>query len=147
MKHFRAKGSRKRFDARLIDLGEILIRRTRHKNAQQSHTKKLLDKSKKKMNLDPSLLAWIGKTDYKAYLETRHWNKKRHEAIKFHEGKCSECGMDRYLQVHHLNYDSLGNEAMSDLLVLCRDCHSLLHEKDGVIAMDVLSVEFREMFS
>lgn len=30
------------------------------------------------------------------------------------------------LEVHHLNYDSFGNERMSDLRVLCRDkCHPI----------------------
>ena len=34
---------------------------------------------------------------------------------KFHSGQ---------LNVHHRNYDSFGNERMSDLQVLCRSCHS-----------------------
>lgn len=42
--------------------------------------------------------------------------------------KCSKCGIRQKLHVHHLNYDRLGNELQSDLMVVCNNCHNWFHE-------------------
>lgn len=31
------------------------------------------------------------------------------------------------IHVHHLDYDSIGNERFTDLMVVCVDCHEKLH--------------------
>ena len=49
-------------------------------------------------------------------------------------------------QVHHLHYRTLGKERMSDLRVLCKDCHSVEHE-NKYRATDPLSVEYRAMMT
>lgn len=32
------------------------------------------------------------------------------------------------IHVHHVDYDRIGNERFSDLMVICADCHSMLHK-------------------
>ena len=36
------------------------------------------------------------------------------------------------VQVHHKNYERVGNELESDLLTLCRNCHARYHDKIDV---------------
>lgn len=67
--------------------------------------------------------------DYKAYLQTEHWQKVRR--LKFQEiNKCQLCGSTKRLEVHHNSYKNLGLEEkhLEDLTVLCHDCHSTFHQ-------------------
>ena len=64
--------------------------------------------------------------DYAKYINSSKWKKKRKRKLKQVGYKCERCGYTRYsrrLEVHHLHYDSFKNERMSDLEVLCSDCH------------------------
>lgn len=64
--------------------------------------------------------------EYRAYLQTEHWKSKRKEALSHYGCICSKCnnyGND----VHHLTYERLWGERLSDLQVLCRDCHYAVH--------------------
>ena len=66
--------------------------------------------------------------EYEEYLQSVKWIKKRNEALRKSDYECSNCGNQLNLQVHHLNYNTLGNESQSDLLVLCSFCHSQIHK-------------------
>jgi 5-methylcytosine-specific restriction endonuclease McrA len=62
------------------------------------------------------------------YLRSWHWQvvrwKKRTQAIFWHGVvKCEKCGSRKRIQVHHINYRSLGKEKMSDLQLICNLCH------------------------
>lgn len=63
--------------------------------------------------------------NYKQYLLTRHW-----AAIRFdlRDEKCFICNR-KGAQVHHVNYDRLGQEEPEDLVVLCGLHHMELHGK------------------
>ena len=65
---------------------------------------------------------------YKRYLLSDEWKGKA-QLIKETYGKCSLCGSNKFLNVHHRNYDNLYNEKLTDLICLCRDCHSKYHNK------------------
>lgn len=67
--------------------------------------------------------------DYSLYLETEHWNTKRTEALNHYGAACVFCGSPTGLQVHHRNYERVGFEFMSDLVVLCGRCHKKHHGK------------------
>jgi len=87
---------------------------------------------------------WRGK--YKEYLKSKQWLIKRKSAIKYYKGRCCRCGSKYRLEVHHLNYSRLGNEKMSDLLLLCADCHRIEHEDNPqVITTDYMSEQFRDI--
>ena len=64
---------------------------------------------------------------YPEYLMTTHWHWVRYRKLAQARFKCERCYSTTLLQAHHLNYDRLGNERMSDLVVLCRGCHQQAH--------------------
>jgi len=64
---------------------------------------------------------------YIAHLNSRKWKTIRKTAIKLADGKCSECESTKRLEVHHLSYDSFGDELQEHLSVLCIYCHRKVH--------------------
>ena len=71
------------------------------------------------------------KGKYDKYINSDTWKKTREYALDKHGRKCTICGSTTHLDVHHLNYNHLGCEAKNDyddLCILCRSCHSKLHE-------------------
>ena len=66
---------------------------------------------------------------YSEYLQTDHWQSIRKQALKRARFKCALCSSDGVLHVHHKNYDHLGEEMSSDLIVLCQPCHEKFHDK------------------
>jgi 5-methylcytosine-specific restriction endonuclease McrA len=60
---------------------------------------------------------------YQEYLATEHWQHVRAAALWAVRGRCVLCGSEQGLQVHHVNYDSLGHETPDDVTVLCSRCH------------------------
>jgi hypothetical protein len=66
---------------------------------------------------------------YQEYLMTDEWGKLRgmklHEAGHRCQGWCQK--NHPLLDVHHITYDRLGDELMSDLRILCRHCHQGVH--------------------
>jgi len=70
------------------------------------------------------------KDNYAEYLQSKAWKQIR--AMKLSAvGKCQVCGSKYNLDVHHNSYEHVGDEKnhLNDLVVLCRDCHSLFHSK------------------
>lgn len=63
--------------------------------------------------------------DYRKYMQSEAWKEKRQAKLDACRGKCEcEGGCTREAtQVHHLHYDSLGNESLDDLQALCPKCH------------------------
>jgi 5-methylcytosine-specific restriction endonuclease McrA len=64
---------------------------------------------------------------YKQYLNSAKWGEIRKLALKVANHRCAECGTGNRLHVHHLTYARLGNERITDLQVLCKDCHWTAH--------------------
>lgn len=68
--------------------------------------------------------------NHKKYIKSEDWNIKRKAKLKEAEYKCQLCSANETeLHVHHNNYNNLGHEEMSDLIVLCKECHSRFHNK------------------
>ena len=44
--------------------------------------------------------------------------------------QCQKCKTAKNLVVHHINYERLGHEKLSDLVTLCKSCHKKVHEED-----------------
>jgi 5-methylcytosine-specific restriction endonuclease McrA len=78
----------------------------------------------------------LERVDYYAYLKSKKWAKKRRKALFKAKHKCECCGATEELHVHHLSYKRLGKEPLSDLKVLCRNCHCNVHENDGKALSD-----------
>jgi len=82
--------------------------------------------------------------NYKAYLRTSHWFRKRKAALDHYGSKCSECGYTKHLQVHHKTYANIGNEQMEDLQVLCSVCHKLKHRLYIKAILEYLKIIYAE---
>lgn len=66
----------------------------------------------------------------KEYLNTKHWRQLRKDLYCYRNGNCQKCHihiMFTGARVHHLNYDSMGHEHFSDLMLLCDECHAEIH--------------------
>lgn len=54
------------------------------------------------------------------------------EIIKHcHDYSCAFCGSDQDLQCHHRDQD-ITNNHISNLLILCADCHQMMHPEISV---------------
>lgn len=60
--------------------------------------------------------------EYTSYMQSPAWQRKRLQILNRSGGRCETCGRAA-TQVHHLTYERLGNEYMSDLLAVCEPCH------------------------
>lgn len=65
---------------------------------------------------------------YSQYLRSDWWKSQRERALGFYGNRCAICDADDRLDVHHRTYANRGWEPIRDLIVLCRDCHTLFHE-------------------
>lgn len=79
-------------------------------------------------------LFWTLKYDFDI---DRHENIKKWLFLKskmiYDKKYCEICGKDNFLQVHHILPRSSHPELSLDienLMVLCKDCHKKIHEKD-----------------
>lgn len=64
---------------------------------------------------------------YGAYLRSRHWRRLRAAKLAEVGERCESCGIRGIVQIHHVTYERLRREELSDLQVLCRDCHNDAH--------------------
>lgn len=77
------------------------------------------------------ILSSLKSMPYKSYLKTEHWQHFRKEVIEHYDGKCAVCNSEKDLNVHHRSYKNRGRETFNDVVLLCRDCHSKIHEISG----------------
>ena len=70
------------------------------------------------------------KDEYYAYLRTPAWQDKRSKRLVLDNFTCQKCGAKKtLLDVHHINYERVGNEDIyRDLITLCRECHKEIEE-------------------
>jgi len=73
----------------------------------------------------------LGFKSYKDFLKSYIWQEKR-KAIFIRRGNsCERCNSNKNLQIHHLNYDNVGNENKNDVIILCKKCHEEEHGKQN----------------
>jgi hypothetical protein len=70
------------------------------------------------------------------YLKSDAWRRKTLRVLdranflcESVDDKGNRCGNEA-TEVHHLTYERVSNELLSDLIALCRDCHSKMHGKN-----------------
>ena len=73
----------------------------------------------------------FSKSDKKEYMESNDWQIIRLKAMKRDDYECQVCRGINRLEVHHISYERLGAERLSDLVCLCRNCHQQIHDKYG----------------
>lgn len=65
---------------------------------------------------------------YSEYIQSVEWKRKRKWFLAFWNNRCSLCYEQGGLDVHHRTYERLGNELLSDCVVLCKSCHERHHK-------------------
>lgn len=71
----------------------------------------------------------IYSSEYLRYLASPEWQAKRQTLfVKGGKARCYCCNRARRnLEVHHLTYANLGNEQPGDLVLVCPNCHDIIH--------------------
>lgn len=64
------------------------------------------------------------------YLKSVEWYKLKQLKLK-ETDCCVVCGSSQNLELHHITYQRLGNEILTDLAIVCRSCHQTIHDKLG----------------
>ena len=72
----------------------------------------------------------FNKEEYNQYLNGKKWRAKRLQVAKRAKFTCEKClkVVKKGFHIHHLTYKRFGNEKLSDLVFLCKDCHEELHK-------------------
>jgi 5-methylcytosine-specific restriction endonuclease McrA len=67
---------------------------------------------------------------YYEYLTSDKWKILREKVKERDEYLCQECKIEKAEEVHHLNYDNIFNEKLSDLISVCTECHKKIHQTE-----------------
>ncbi len=71
------------------------------------------------------------KAEYHRYLASREWALLKQQLRLRSAGKCERCVAGAYEQTHHVTYERLGREELSDLLAVCEACHAFLSARSA----------------
>ena len=67
------------------------------------------------------------------FLRSAVWQDMRRRVMTRAGGMCEGCQVRRAVQVHHRNYDrKFGREMLFDLVAVCRECHTAIHNPDDL---------------
>lgn len=77
---------------------------------------------------------WFDKTSkqYLRYLHSKEWRALREQVIARCNKVCERCRLFPVSEVHHLTYDRVYHEELTDLQGLCEDCHAFLHGEQAL---------------
>ena len=71
------------------------------------------------------------KRRYQEFMASDEWKHIRSLKLDLASHRCETCGGTERLDVHHLTYDRFGgDELLTDLRVLCRECHQTVHGRE-----------------
>jgi len=64
----------------------------------------------------------------RVYLNSHHWHfmrwlKKMQARFYYGSVCCEKCGSRERIQIHHITYQRIGREWLSDLQCICGNCH------------------------
>jgi DNA-binding Lrp family transcriptional regulator len=69
--------------------------------------------------------------EHAAYLRSPHWRAVRERYKSKRPWVCGVCPRTNRLHLHHLTYERLGRERLSDLIPLCRTHHMRAHRREA----------------
>ena len=76
---------------------------------------------------------YIRAMEYKDFLQSPYWKDISEYKKKTAGNRCQLCNKREVLNTHHRTYSIHGYEILNldDLIVLCEQCHTKFHNKDG----------------
>ncbi len=66
---------------------------------------------------------------YNAVIRSKRWKLLKQARRNLTNNRCERCGRADYLELHHLHYQTLGNESLEDVELLCESCHEAADEE------------------
>lgn len=66
--------------------------------------------------------------DYQKYLQSAHWRAIKRDYAKQFKRICYLCASVDNLELHHVTYERIGAELLTDLAYLCENCHGFIHQ-------------------
>ena len=71
----------------------------------------------------------VSRSEYHDYMRSEKWQETRRRWFASKYKKiCYVCGnRNGPFDLHHRTYKNLGNERLMDLVLVCRECHQLIH--------------------
>lgn len=118
------------YPLRISARGSISL--TKEQVIEMMHNKEVTIEAKKEVRNKkfPSINS-LRKLSYDDFLKTDYWKEVRQAKLRECGHKCQICGAKHDLHIHHNCYDHHGQEHkhLEDLVVLCKDCHTLFHQK------------------
>lgn len=82
---------------------------------------------------------------YQRYLQSAEWKALRLEVLANAGHRCTGCGSEDNLQAHHLTYERLGHERLTDLMALCDLCHAREHGRSPSGGMPIAGPSIAEL--
>ena len=89
------------------------------------------------------------KINYESYIQSKDWRKVRERYFESNMPQvCFACSLKKQsgFHLHHKTYKRLGKERLTDLMLLCPDCHTKIHKahkrKESRIALWYVSNKF-----
>ncbi len=73
----------------------------------------------------------IPHSEYVEYLKTERWKTFKFKRYMIDKCTCQMCRCNLTFATshcHHITYERLTSERMSDIITLCKDCHNKLHK-------------------
>jgi len=68
--------------------------------------------------------------EYKRVINSPRWRKLREQLIHAYDSVCQRCKKKSdKLSLHHKNYERLGKERLTDLELVCENCHPSADEE------------------
>ena len=66
---------------------------------------------------------------YKDFLKSPYWLIVKQKVLSRDKYRCSKCGHNRFLQIHHLTYKNhlYEHKNLQDLIIVCKTCHEKEH--------------------
>ena len=68
----------------------------------------------------------LGYASYQDYLQSPHWRSVKVRLL-IKKPLCCVCENNRADTLHHLTYTRIGTENDNDILLLCQNCHNIIH--------------------
>ena len=69
---------------------------------------------------------------YETYINSPLWTRVKNTYYQKHGRRCAACLSSKHVQLHHMSYKNLGNEADEALVALCDDHHKEYHQRYGI---------------
>lgn len=114
---------------------QILIEKYKNSEHPKRHKNKKSQRLKRKQRIRD--ISRPVPKQYKVYIASEHWVKRKDMYFRNVSRKCAVCGSSKYINLHHAYYGEYGNERDEDLVPLCREHHEMFHEQFGKTKKDM----------